>query len=681
MASFLKILKYKSKFIKVMRRLTTILFFLILTQHVISQAPQWETSFKTAINWQKLTPYGTLIVSTSDGIKGIDPKTGNVLWTSKPSLGAAPESSFQMIDQTPFFSVQVGNGSNEDYCIIESFEGVQVFSSYDMGLQKVNSQYLLQLSGAILVLGTESISNNPATYMIDINTGQKLWFKESNYGIITACKDLGNNECIITTGLFVIKLNVRTGQEIWRKVLDPRFEGMSDLMTAFDKGTANYFDFSKVNAAIATSQYYKDGFYVSVQTMKQKKSTDSKGVTTTENYIERNYMGFNINTGEYLWPSVKNLQGPVGVVFASEQGLVVAVGEYPKGIPNLVQAMGTDIHCYDYATGESKWGKKGNGINLKGGVLRTITPIDGKFLLVSGKDNNFLDLVDPRTGLSTVEKEIKVNGQVEYISNTELGILYATNDEVNIINFTEGKKIFDKSFKSNSSLMYENEESVVLFNLKDKMLYEIDLKSGSSKTISPEIEWEGKDQAKTIEKRPEGYLISSDQNLVLVNDGAIVYNKYFVAPVDNGWKKALYYANAIFSAYASIVYSANAGLYGSVSQSIKVNDASSQLAKDITNQISDMYGDAAKSSMKYAGKMIDQANKRYKATKTTNDYCFILTVVDKKTAQLVRVDKKTGEIVNTIPLDKDKTPVYEIDGIENRIFYKSSSTMIQQYSF
>jgi len=664
--------------------LRSALFFLLtgFSSFIIAQGPSWEATLGGIINWQRLTPFGVLIVSTSEGVKGVDPETGSILWTTKQSLGAAPESSFNMIENTPFFSLQSGSGSNEDFCIIESFEGAQVFSSIDVGMQKVNSQYFLHLSGAILVLGSEYGSKDPSVFMIDMATGKKIWSKEASFGIVTACKDLGNNECILTTGMFAIKMDVRTGNEVWKKCIDPKMEAFSGLLEAFDKGTANLFDPSKINAAIVTTPNFPSGVFVSIQSSHQKQKTDSQGKVTTENYIERNYMAFSLKDGSPLWPALKKIPGPVGVLYAGKEGLVVSQGEYPKGVANLVQVSGTDVYCFDYATGEGKWGKKGNGINVKGGVLRTISAIDGQLLLVTGRDNNFIDMVDPETGTSVVDKEMKVVGQVEYISKIGAGILYATTDEVNIIDFKAGEKKIDKSFKATASLIIDNENELLVFNNKDKILYKIDTETGISTALSSEIDWEGKEQAKTLEKRPEGYLISSDQNMVLVTtDGKIVYNKYFPAPTDNGWKKALYYAKAIFAAYASIVYSANAGLYGTVSQSIKVSDASSKMAKDITNQISDAYGDASKSSFKYAIKMVEKANKRYKATQQTNNYAYVLTTNDKKTAMLVRVDKTTGEIVNTIHLDKDKTPMYEVDQLDNRIFYKSSSNKIEGYKY
>ncbi len=66
--------------------------FFIVTGSLRAQSPTWEANLGGTINWQRLTPFGILIVSTSEGIKGVDPENGTVLWTSRSNLGGAPES-------------------------------------------------------------------------------------------------------------------------------------------------------------------------------------------------------------------------------------------------------------------------------------------------------------------------------------------------------------------------------------------------------------------------------------------------------------------------------------------------------------------------------------------------------------------------------------------------------------
>jgi hypothetical protein len=46
-------------------------------------APSWSAKFKTPINWQRGHSLGYLVVSTSDGLYGVNPDDGKVLWENK----------------------------------------------------------------------------------------------------------------------------------------------------------------------------------------------------------------------------------------------------------------------------------------------------------------------------------------------------------------------------------------------------------------------------------------------------------------------------------------------------------------------------------------------------------------------------------------------------------------------
>lgn len=102
-----------------------------------AQAPKWEKDMGTAVQWQRTTQFGSFLIGTPNGIKGVDPETGNVLWTTDKKYGNCPEDRIEMIENSPFIAITIGDKENEDMAIIETFEGKVVFSSRDAGLQKV----------------------------------------------------------------------------------------------------------------------------------------------------------------------------------------------------------------------------------------------------------------------------------------------------------------------------------------------------------------------------------------------------------------------------------------------------------------------------------------------------------------------------------------------------------------
>lgn len=646
------------------------LLLFLLAGNVNAQTPAWEADLGSQVLWQRTNQFGSLIAATPDGIKGINPTSGKVEWSTRKELGLSPESSFTLIDNTPFFTVTAGNPENEDFCVVESFEGKILFSSKEAGLQKVTSQYFLHQSQAILVLGTQAGSKSPTVHMIDMTTGQKLWSKPSDFGLVTACKDLGNGECVVTTAFFTYKLNVKTGDAIWKKSIDPKYEKMGSFMSMLDKGTAAW-DGKQITAAVITTEKKPGVVFIALQASNKKETKDSQGKVTVTETFERNYMAYDISNGNNAWTAVVNLQGTMGVIIPDENGLIVGSGN------------SNDVNCIDYATGTTKWGKKGRGIDVKGGPAQGSAYVDGKLILVSGKENNYIDMINPSTGESLFPKSVKIDGKIEFLQPLKTGLLFASNEEVNIINTTTGEKILEKSLRSTSRLMTQQGEITYVFNKKDKKIYKLDNATGTLSAINTvPVEFKGKEDATSIEANDEGFLIMSDQNIAMVDKaGAVKFNKYYEAPQEPGLKRALLYANAVYAGYASLSYGMASAAFGATSQSIQVKNNNDKLAKDVTGAVSQVYGDASKSAMGYAGKMLQQANKRFKATQQTPEYVFMLTETGKRQYALIRVSKKSGDILSTIDLGKDKTPVYEIDGVENRVFYKYKDNSLKGFQF
>ena len=75
------------------------------------------------------------------------------------------------------------------------------------------------------------------------------------------------------------------------------------------------------------------------------------------------------------------------------------------------------------------------------------------------------------------------------------------------------------------------------------------------------------------------------------------------------------------------------------------------------------------------------ATARFKASAKTPEFMFILTETDKKQYGLVQVDKRSGDAISTIDLNKDKEPSYDLDEIFSRVFYRSGPNQIECYQF
>lgn len=53
----------------------------------------------------------------------------------------------------------------------------------------------------------------------------------------------------------------------------------------------------------------------------------------------------------------------------------------------------------------------------------------------------------------------------------------------------------------------------------------------------------------------------------------------------------------------------------------------------------------------------------------------------KKQYGLAQINKETGEKVATIDMAKDKTPSYDLDIVENTVYYKSTDKKLQAIKF
>ena len=67
-------------------------------------APSWSAKFKTAINWQRVHSLGYLIVSTNDGLYGVNPDDGKIIWENREFSALNPEY-YQEVEGTEFLTI------------------------------------------------------------------------------------------------------------------------------------------------------------------------------------------------------------------------------------------------------------------------------------------------------------------------------------------------------------------------------------------------------------------------------------------------------------------------------------------------------------------------------------------------------------------------------------------------
>ena len=635
-------------------------FSLTPARSIAQAAPAWQVAPGGTISWIRTTSTGNLLACTSEGLKGIDPTTGTAAWTVK-ELANAPESGYEDITNTPFVSL-VPPGADDQLVILEPFGGTVLFSSKESGIGHIASKYFLYPNNAIILVG-QSADKKAVMACVDMGTGKVRWTKDDAFSKLTSCTSAGKDAILLSTLFFAYKLDANTGAELWKQSPDPKFASMASLMGALDKGGANLKGpAGQTQGVFITTHNAPDLCFMGLQQTKQSEKTDAQGKTTVTISYSTFINAFRISDGGYAWAQPLVMQQQLGTMVPVKQGLLAGAAD------------NNGVDMLNYATGAGLWGKNGKGIKVSG-PLSGAVEVGEKTLLTSGGKDAVAMLVDA-SGNELWEKKVKLDGGIQRVTRMSDALLIASTEEVDVVQLGTGVSALGKPFKGGSGTAAVQESEVYLFNNKDHLLHRMPMGGAPTAVSTAPLEFEGKENATHVEVTTDGILVSSDQNIALFGtDGSLKYKKYFPAPRESGLMRALLYANAVRAAYYTAAFGYTSAAFGAVSQNIQVTDAGSAAGKEITGQLSNIYGDASSMAMDYTKQFMARANARFKATASTSATQFILSDAGKREFVLMRVNKKDGSLGETIMLGKDKTPMYEVDSFDNTVYLVSGGNI------
>lgn len=640
------------------------LFLLLITLPLLSFSQvemKWNKEVPTKILWQEVTSLGNLIVSSREELIGIDTETGEISW-GKRAFGSLKRAAFEELPNSPFFSVTTNNSLH----LIDQFSGNEVFNSKNAGLQNVASYHLLYNSDAILVSGTD-YNSEPLMVSVKMSDASLLWSMDEKFGRIVAANELDNQELLIVTLFNNYKLNADSGEVIWKKTNSKeaaQIDKMGKLGALLKQAAENV---SK-DMDIQLNYYQPEGsdvFYLGSQKERQGGMTTSSG-TTTVNYTN-NYNAYNINDGSLVWSEELKVNGALSQVYFLDEGMLVLPDDGNR----------TKINLFDYNTREGLWGKKGRGIAIKGGVYDYLNSGDGILLVSRTTNKDFLNYLDPSVGAITFEKPVKVDGTVVGIVPMANSILYITTESMNILDHHTGTLKWKKSIRTSPRLTAEHHNKIYAFDHSSGLLKVVDKSNGQVSNFSKvELRFEGKESPSNLEILEDGIFIHSDQNVAKFNfDGSLVYQEYYAAPKEAGWKRALLYASSIRAAYIGATSYYVSGTMAAAENDIRQED---EVAGELVSQIGDAYGELGNAASSYAGAAFRQANARMKATKQGRDFMFIMSKQEKDIV-LLKVSKTTGKIAGEINLGKDREPIYAVDDITGQVYYQTGDATLTSY--
>ncbi|MTI40538.1 PQQ-binding-like beta-propeller repeat protein [Fulvivirga lutimaris] len=622
----------------------------------------WENDFSKTINWQKVSSLGHYVIGTNEGLIGVNPETGQIVWNNN-DFGQVTADQVQQVGSSPLFSIN----QNNNVFMIDPYSGKVKFNSQFAGVSDIRDQFVLYKTNGILISGRNS-SNGDIIMMTSLEDGKVMWKIEEDYGRLVTVKELNNSEVLVVTIFYNYRVNTQSGEIVWKNDVSEANQQMKKLGafgSLMKEAASNMAQDIEFNV-----QFYrhptKDIFFVASEQESQSGFSSSSGTTVS---YETNYTGFKLSDGSRIWKDPLVAKGNMGEVYFYEDNLVV--------MPN--DPGNSKINLYDLNSQEGMWGKKGNGLKIKGGIYSYVPTEDGLLMVsknASGK--NYIYYLDLAQGILTFDKPLKIDGEMRISENTPSGLIYVTTEELNILNTSTGSAVLDKSIVTNPSLVTQDDKTLYVYDFKEGVIKQLDKATGKVSNLSGEIDFQGKESPENIELRSDGILLSSSQNMTLISfDGSAKYSKYLEAPREAGIIRALRYAQAVRAAYIGAASYAASAVYTAAAEDVKNEDA---LAGEIVGGVGAAYGQLGDAATDFAKKSFEQASARFKATKDANGYTVILTQID-KTNYLVKVDKNTGEEIGKINLGKDKAPDYEMDGVTGTVFYKTASSAVTGYKF
>lgn len=652
MYTFNRIARYLSIFI-----LTGMITYSSMAQVEV----KWEKELTSDILWQEVTALGNLIVSSGNQLAGVNTETGAIIW-SKLELAGLNRIAYNEIPRSPFFTVDLG----KSILVLDQFSGDLVFDSQEAGIGTIEDYFLLYNSDIILVSG-ESHSGDPIMVSVRMSDGSVAWSMDEEFGRIVATTELGNNELLIVTLFNNYKLDAASGKIIWKEVNSAEAAQMKNL--------GAFGDLMKAAAESMTEgmeielRYYRpegsDVFYIGSQQESQSGFTSSSGGSTIS--YENVYNAYNISDGKLIWDKALEVKGKLSQVAFLDDGILVLPDDGNR----------TKINLFDYKTQTGLWGKKGKGVPIKGGIYDYLEAGDGILLVSQTSNNNYLNYLDPSSGIITFEKPVKVDGYVVGIVPLSSGILYITTESMNILDPKSGTLKWSNSIQTTPQLTAQYDGKIYAFDYKSKTLKVVDEQTEKVSELSDfQVKFMGGESPRNLEVLEDGIFLHSDQNVAKFGfEGTVKFQEYYPAPKEPGWKRALLYAEAVRGAYIGATSYYVSGVMASVEDDVRQEDA---LAGEVVNELGNAYGELGDQASNYAVQAFKMANARHKATQNGRDFMFIMSK-QPNGIELLKVSKTSGKVDGRISLGKDREPIYAVDDITGQVYYRSDDNKMTSY--
>jgi hypothetical protein len=580
------------------------------------------------ISMMKLTDAGVLVIANGDGLVGIKPGAKETHFNFKDYGKVKPEE-LEFIPMSPYVVVSQGGFMTAKKSVIDFISGKKMFSTEENGWKITNRCNVMLPQNKLVVLGSRK-GGAMAVGLYDLATGKEESLIELNdpkkVGLASAIPQFSGKPAIIGDGLLIpttknlMQIDVKSGKVNWTTKVD---------------------DITWVTADKTGKEIY---------------AFEETPGGDTKIYKVR-------NDGTILWEKGVKVKGKVSRFEILPQGLAIVSDVDNSGKNGLAKlassASESKIGFLNATDGSDLWDK---APKTKGYVQHFYIMDDGILFGIQEGGINKISF----DGNTLFKKPLKTGENIHTMALTPKGMIYITDTDADIINLSTGESIWSKPIKYKKAKAvastYDSKNKRYLISTGEEMLA-INENTGDISTLAT-YKFEEKETPSSLSARNEGLLLTSDQNMMMLNfDGSKKFHEYHRSPGKST-------AGAIFAGVLGVasmaVASSAAYTAGANKNAIGQYNETGRQAKIIQDGFSDI-----------ASASFTELHKRFKATAATENYQFMLTKLDDGVG-LVKVNKDSGKKDKEIII-KDKKPEYEVDEFGGMLYYKADDRTIHVF--
>lgn len=608
-----------------LRQFIIVAFLLMATSLFAQKAEKPDNVYNLgSISFMSVTDSGVLLVAHGEGLAGIKPGQNELVFNfgdygkvKEEELFIVPNTPYVMVGQSGFASISAKQS------VIDIVSGKRVFDTKANGWKSAGRPALLMPENKLVVSGQRTAEEKyaQAVGIYDMATGkEEKLFVLKGFDMMVGKPAIIDGGLIIPAGKGLTRVDLATGNESWTLNL----KGV-DFVQAAEDGKSLYAFVNKGS----NHEVHK--------------------VSTS---------------GTELWSDGKKLKGKVSNFEITPKGLAVVSdvdNSGKKGIAKLAaSASESNISFLSSSTGEDLWEK---APKTKGYVQHFYIMDDGILFGIQEGGINKISF----EGETLFKKPLSTGENIHTMALTKHGVIYITDEDANIINLQTGESIWDKPIKYKRAKAvtsaYDAAHKRYLISTGEEMIA-VNEDSGDISTLAS-YKFEEKENPTKLEIRNDGLLLSSDQNIMMLNfDGKTAFQEYYKSPGKSAFAKIALGVLTVASVAMASAASYQAGMH-----------------KNAIGQYSDIgrqYQREADMFTAIGSASFNEMAKRFRATAATENAQFILSNLDDGVG-LVKLNKDSGKPDKEIILN-DKKPEYKVDEFGGYLYYQATNSTINAYN-